>query len=89
MLVFYVDAEGNMEYRGKVSFSTDWSYNYQVGIITPIMINKLIQTYYGPCLHNVLEELRHQTLRCKPAKIDKQPVESIVLINLEHEFMPK
>ena len=89
MLVFYVDAEGNMEYRGKVSFSTDWSYNYQVGITSPVTIRNLVQTYYGPCLHNVLEELRKQTLRCKPAKIDKQPVESIVLIKLEHEFTPR
>ena len=88
VLIFHVDADGKMEYRGKAVSSTEWTYNYHTGFSKDV-IDRYIREYYAPYLETVLHQLEGQTLYCKPSTLDKQPVESLIIVPLEIDFMPR
>ena len=56
--------------------------------ITPSEIDKLIEEYYSPYVRDLVKELSTSKLVCRPATMDKVPVQSSFSVGVTYQFVP-
>ena len=72
----------------KQTYNTDEKTSNQMYKITPSEIDKLIEEYYSPYVRDLVKELSTSKLVCRPATMDKVPVQSSFSVGVTYQFVP-